>query len=55
MANIDIDSSEQVNIRAMTAGEFELQVSRTKHMLVASVVASMSIIAVAALFMSLWV
>lgn len=54
MANIDIDSSDHVNIRALTDGEFALQVSRTKYMLVATVVASMSIIAVAALFMSLW-
>lgn len=55
MANIDIDSMDQVHVRALTQGEFEHQVSRTKQMFVASVIASMSIIAVAALFMSLWV
>jgi len=54
MANIEMDS-EQVNIRAMGHGELELHVTRTKRMLVATVIASMSIIAVAALFMSLWI
>jgi hypothetical protein len=54
MANLDVDA-DHVNIRALSAGEFELNVSRTKRMLVATVIASMSIIAVAALFMSLWV
>ena len=54
MANIDIDS-EQLNIRALTDGEAALQVTWAKRMLVASVIASMSIVAVAALFMSLWV
>ena len=54
MANIDIDS-DHVNIRAMSHGEMELHVTRTKRMLVATVIASMSIIAVAALFMSLYV
>lgn len=53
MAHLDVDA-DQVNVRTMTVGEFELQVSRTKRMLVATVIASMSIIAVAALFMSLW-
>lgn len=54
MANIDVDS-DQLTIRAMTDGEVELNVSRAKRMLVASVIASMSIVAVAALFMSLWI
>lgn len=54
MTSIDVDS-DHLNIRSVTRGEIALQVSRTKHMFVASVVASMSIIAVAALFMSLWV
>ncbi|HEY9010082.1 MAG TPA: hypothetical protein VIN06_03615 [Devosia sp.] len=54
MANIEIDS-DQVNIRTLADGEMELNVTRTKRMLVATVIASMSIIAVAALFMSLWV
>lgn len=54
MANIEIDS-EHLNIRAMANGELELHVTRTKRMLVATVIASMSIIAVAALFMSLWI
>jgi hypothetical protein len=54
MANIDIDS-DQLNVRAITSGEIELNVTRAKRMLVASVIASMSIVAVAALFMSLWV
>jgi hypothetical protein len=54
MANIEMDS-EHVNIRAMAQGELELNVSWAKRMLVASVIASMSIVAVAALFMSLWI
>ncbi|HEY0855373.1 MAG TPA: hypothetical protein VGD86_11135 [Devosia sp.] len=54
MANIDVDSDE-LNVRAMTDGEVVLQVTWAKRMLVASVIASMSIVAVAALFMSLWV
>ncbi len=54
MANIDIDSSDQLNIRAMSDGEMALNVTWAKRMLVASVIASMSIVAVAALFMSLW-
>ena len=54
MTNIEIDS-DQVNIRVLADGELELNVTRTKRMLVATVIASMSIIAVAALFMSLWV
>lgn len=54
MANIEIDS-DRVNIRMLADGELELHVTRTKRMLVATVIASMSIIAVAALFMSLWV
>jgi hypothetical protein len=53
MANINIDSG-QLNIRTLGDGEFALQVSRTKRMLVATVIASMSIVAIAALFMSLW-
>lgn len=54
MANVEIDN-EEVNIRSLGEGELELNVTRTKRMLVATVIASMSIIAVAALFMSLWV
>jgi len=54
MAHLEMDG-DGVNIRTVTAGEIALHVSRTKHMLVATVVASMSIVAVAALFMSLWV
>ena len=53
MAHIDVDS-EQLNIRTLNEGEFDLQVTRTKRMLVATVIASMSIVAIAALFMSLW-
>ena len=54
MANIDTDS-DQLNVRAMTDGDVALQMTWAKRMLVASVIASMSIVAVAALFMSLWV
>ncbi|MFY8032554.1 MAG: hypothetical protein ACOVO5_12045 [Devosia sp.] len=54
MTHLEMDS-DHVNIRVITAEEVALHVSRAKHMLVASVIASMSIIAVAALFMSLWV
>lgn len=53
MTNLDIDYDE-VYVRAVQVGEVELHVSRTKYMLVATVVASMSIVAVAALFMSLF-
>ncbi len=53
MTHIEIDN-DYVNLRAMAQGELELHVSRTKRMLVATVVASMSIVAVAALFMSLF-
>ena len=53
MTSIEIDN-DSVNVRAVAVGELELHVSRTKYMLVATVVASMSIIAVAALFMSLF-
>lgn len=53
MANIDIDS-DHMTIRAMGPGELDLHVTRTKRMFVATVIASMSIIAVAMLFMSLW-
>lgn len=53
MANIDVDSDE-LNVRALTNGEIALQATWAKRMLVASVIASMSIVAVAALFMSLW-
>jgi hypothetical protein len=53
MAHLDVDA-DHLNIRALTQGEVALNVSRTKRMLVATIVASMSIIAVAALFMSLW-
>jgi hypothetical protein len=52
MTSLDIDYDE-VYVRTVEAGEIALHASRTKHMLVATVVASMSIIAVAALFMSL--
>ena len=53
MANIDVEAGE-FNVRVMRDGELEIHVSRTKQMLVASIVASMSIVAIAALFMSLW-
>jgi hypothetical protein len=53
MTNLDVDY-DQVYVRTVEAGELEQHVSRTKYMLVATVVASMSIIAVAALFMSLF-
>jgi hypothetical protein len=53
MTSIEMDN-ESVNVRTVAVGELELHVSRTKYMLVATVVASMSIIAVAALFMSLF-
>jgi hypothetical protein len=53
MANIDVEAGE-LNVRVMRDGELEIHVSRTKQMLVASIVASMSIVAIAALFMSLW-
>lgn len=46
--------SDQVNIRVMANGELEQHVSRTQYMLAATSIASMSIIAVAALFMSLF-
>lgn len=54
MANIDIDSTDQVYVRALTQGEVVLQATWAKKMLVASVIASVSIVAVAALFMSLF-
>ena len=54
MATMDIDSDE-LNVRAITDGEVALNVTWAKRMLVASVIASMSIVAVAALFMSLWI
>ena len=46
---------DRVKVYIENQGEVALNVSRTKRMLVATIVASMSIIAVAALFMSLWV
>lgn len=53
MTSIDADA-EELNIRSVRDGELELHISRTKQMLAATLVASMSLVAISALFMSLW-
>ena len=53
MTDTDFDQ-EKVHVRAISRGEVEQQISRTQYMLAATSIASMSIIAVAALFMSLF-
>ena len=53
MTNIEADP-ETVHVRHISRREVEQQISRTQYMLAATSVASMSIIAVAALFMSLF-
>ena len=52
-ALVDADA-EELNIRSVRDGELELHISRTKQMLAATLVASMSLVAISALFMSLW-
>jgi hypothetical protein len=53
MASIDAEA-EELNIRSVRDGELERHTSRTKQMLAATLVASMSLVALSALFMSLW-